>query len=301
MKTTSLILLLVKAAVATTLLFLSTTILFGQEKENVEKLDKHVYKAEKIKNHEFCSGDNWSNGDKVSFKELREMTLPASGSLAVDGGKNGGIKVKGSQTSEIVVRACIQTWGVTEEAAKAVASNIKISTAGTVKADAADDQNWGVSYEILVPRSTDLNLKAHNGGIAIASVEGRIEFETLNGGVSLMDVAGDVKGRTTNGGVNVMLAGNSWKGSGLDVITTNGGVHLSMPETYAANIETGTTNGGFRSDIPALSVSQEDVKGPDRHQRATRLNTVLNGGGAPIRVITTNGGVNISSASKAVY
>ena len=152
-----------------------------------------------------------------------------------------------------------------------------------------------------MPRSTDLRLKAHNGGIGIGSVEGNIEFETLNGGVSLMDVAGDVKGRTTNGGVNVMLAGNSWKGSGLDVTTTNGGVHLSMPETYAANVETGTTNGGFKSDIPALNVSQEDVKGPERHQRATRLNTVLNGGGAPIRVITQNGGIKISSASKSVY
>lgn len=302
MKTTSLILLVVKAAAAAALLFLSTTILFGQEKEKVEKLDKHAYKAEKM-NNEFCSADNWSNGngDRVSFRELREMTLPASGSLAVDGGKNGGIKVKGSDRSDILVRACVQTWGTTDEAARAVASGIRISTSGTVRGDAANDENWGVSYEVLVPRSTDLNLKAHNGGISIASVEGRIEFETLNGGVSLIDVAGDVKGRTTNGGVNVMLAGNSWKGSGLDVLTTNGGVHLSMPETYAANIETGTTNGGFRSDIPALNVSQEDVKGPDRHQRATRLNTVLNGGGAPIRVITTNGGVNISSASKSVY
>ncbi len=301
MKTTSLILLLLKAALAAAVLFLSTTILFGQEKEKVEKLEKHVYKAEKIKNKEFCSNENWSNGEKVGFKELREMTLPASGSLAVDGGKNGGIRVKGSERADIVVRACVQTWGTSDEAARAVASGIKISTGGTVKAEASSDENWSVSYEVLVPRSTDLNLKANNGGIGISSVEGRIEFETLNGGVSLKDVAGDVKGRTTNGGVNVALAGNGWKGSGLEVITTNGGVHLSMPETYAANIETGTTNGGFRSNIPALNVTQEDVKGPDRHQRGTRLNTALNGGGAPIRVITTNGGVNISSASKAVY
>ena len=293
--------LLLKAAVAAAVLFLSTTILFGQEKEKAEKLDKHVYKAEKIKSKEFCAGDNWSGDGKVSFKELREMTLPASGSLAVDGGRNGGIKVKGSDRSDILVRACVQTWGVTEEAARAVAGGIRISTGGTVKADAASEENWGVSYEVLVPRSTDLNLKAHNGGIGIASVEGRIAFETLNGGVSLMEVAGDVKGRTTNGGVKVMLAGNSWKGSGLDITTTNGGVHLSMPETYAANIETGTTNGGFRSNIPALRISQEDVKGADRHQRATRLNTILNGGGAPIRIITTNGGVNIDSMSRSVY
>ena len=296
MKTTSIIMLILKAAVAAALLFISTTILFGQEKADA----KDAYKAEKIKNKEFCSGENWSNGDRVSFRELREMTLPATGSLAVDGGRNGGIKVKGSQTSEIVVRACVQTWGTSDEAARAVASGITISTGGTVKANAPSEENWGVSFEILVPRSTDLNLKAHNGGIAISSVEGRIEFETMNGGVSLTDVAGDVKGRTTNGGVNVALAGNSWKGSGLDVITTNGGVHLSMPETYAANIETGTTNGGFRSNIPALNVT-EDVRGPERHQRATRLNTALNGGGAPIRVITTNGGVSISSASKSVY
>jgi hypothetical protein len=289
--------LILKAAVAAALLFISTTILFGQEKADA----KDAYKAEKIKNKEFCAGENWSNGDRVSFRELREMTLPATGSLAVDGGRNGGIKVKGSQTSEIVVRACVQTWGTSDEAARAVASGITISTGGTVKANAPSEDNWGVSFEILVPRSTDLNLKAHNGGIAISSVEGRIEFETMNGGVSLMDVAGDVKGRTTNGGVNVALGGSSWKGSGLDVITTNGGVHLSMPETYAANIETGTTNGGFRSNIPALNVTTEDLRGPDRHQRATRLNTAFNGGGAPIRVITTTGGVSISSASKSVY
>ncbi|MEO8574660.1 MAG: DUF4097 family beta strand repeat-containing protein [Pyrinomonadaceae bacterium] len=294
MKMTTLVMLVLKAALAAAVLFISTTILFGQEK------DKSAYKAE-IKNKEFCSSESWSNGDRVSFKEVREMTLPATGSLSVDGGKNGGIRVIGTDRSDILVRACVQAWGANAEAARGAASAIRISTAGTVKADAAGDENWGVSYEVLVPRATDLDLKAHNGGIGISSVEGRIAFETLNGGVSLKDVAGDVKGRTTNGGVNVMLAGNSWKGNGLDITTTNGGVHLSIPETYAANIETGTTNGGFRSDIPALNVTTEDVKGPDRHQRATRLNTSLNGGGAPIRVITTNGGVSINSATKAIY
>jgi hypothetical protein len=87
------------------------------------------------------------------------------------------------------------------------------------------------------------------------------------------------------------LSGNSWKGSGLDVETTNGGVHLSIPETYAARIETGTINGGFKSDIPALTA--EKTEGT----RRTRINADLNGGGAPVRVITTNGGVKISSSS----
>ena len=140
------------------------------------------------------------------------------------------------------------------------------------------------------------DLNAHNGGISINSVDGTLNFETSNGGVSLYDVAGDVKGRTTNGGVNVSLSGSSWKGSGLDVTTTNGGVNLSLPENYAANIETGTVNGGFNSDIASLNIEK-----PDRGERGSRplkINAPINGGGAPIRVVTTNGGVRINSADR---
>jgi hypothetical protein len=117
----------------------------------------------------------------------------------------------------------------------------------------------------------------------------------MNGGVSLVNLSGDVKGKTTNGGVHIVLSGNSWHGSGLDVTTTNGGVHISMPENYAAHVEAGTVNGGFSSDIPALNVTTEDVKGDWGHSRAKRIETNLNGGGPPIKVTTTNGGVHISS------
>lgn len=298
MRVTSFISLLIKAALAVALAIFSSAVLFGQEiveksakAEKTAKADKAEYKT---KYKSFCSDNNSWNGDRVGFKELREVTIPASNSLAVDGGKNGGIRVKGENRSDVLVRACVQTWGASEEEAKSLASSIKISTGSTIKADGGGEENWSVSYEILVPRSTDLNLKAHNGGIAIGSVDGRMEFETTNGGISLSDVGGDVKGRTTNGGVNVSLTGNSWRGSGLDVVTTNGGVNLSIPETYAANIEAGTTNGGFNSDITGLAVEKNERGRP----RASKISTALNGGGAPLRFITTNGGIRIYSAQK---
>lgn len=294
MKTYSLIMQFLRLAIAVALTFVCVSILFGQEK--AEKAEK-AHKADKAHTKEFCSRNNWSNGDKVSFSEVREMTLPGNGSLNVDGGKNGGIRVKGENRPDVLVKACVQTWGTSDEAARSVAANIKIGTGGVVKADGSDDSSWSVSYDIRVPQSTNLKLNAHNGGISIGSVDGTLEFETTNGGVSLSDVAGDVRGRTTNGGVNVQLSGNSWKGSGLDVITTNGGVNLVMAETYAANVETGTVNGGFKSDIPTLNITTEDVKG-DGRTRAKRIVTNLNGGGAPIRVITTNGGIRISSTEK---
>ena len=94
------------------------------------------------------------------------------------------------------------------------------------------------------------------------------EFETTNGGVHIKDVSGNIKGRTTNGGVNVSLSGSSWKGNGLDVTTTNGGVNLSMPANFAAHIETGTVNGGFKSDIPGLTVEKNDGYGRKRDSRS---------------------------------
>ena len=302
MKTTSLVLLVLKAALATALIFLSTTFLFGQI-EKMEKLEK-VEKVEKLAKVEkmrkgFCDGDSWSNGDKVSFKDLREMTVASTGSLAVDGGKNGGISVKGADRSDVLVRACVQTWGASDELARSLAGSIKISTSGTIRADAPEEQGWSVSYQILVPRNTDLNLKAHNGGISIYGVRGRMEFETLNGGLHLSEVAGDVRGRTTNGGVHVNLAGTRWDGAGLDLITTNGGLHVNMADGYAANIETGTTNGGFHSNVAGLSAPAKDDQ--NRYQRATRINTSLNGGGPQIRLITTNGGVHFSSSSRSAY
>jgi len=264
-------------------LLLATFCLFGSV----------VSAQDKMKNKEFCSNDNYY-GDKVSFRELRESTV-SGGSLTVDGKRNGGIKVRGENRSDILIRACVQTWDTTDEAAKAIAKNIRIETTGsTVRAEGmSEESKSSVSYEILVPRSTNLKLTTHNGGIGINGVDGTIEFEANNGGVSLYDVAGDVKGKTKNGGVSVTLLGNTWKGSGLDVETTNGGVSLSLPETYAARIETGTVNGGFKSDFGALNVERTD------RTRGVQINTDLNGGGAPIRVITRNGGIKINSLNKA--
>lgn len=280
--------------VAAFLLFVCAGMVLSQDK--IEKVEK-VQKAEKaVKHKEFCS-NNWSGGDKVSVSDLREVTVPASGSLSIDGGRNGGIKVKGENRSDVLLRACVQAWAISDGAARAIAAGIRINTSGIVKADGPAEEGWSVSYEARVPNNTNLKLNAHNGGIAISSVEGTLEFETMNGGVSLMDVAGDVRGRTTNGGVSVSLAGNTWKGAGLDVSTTNGGINLTLPSGYAANIESSTINGGFRSDIPALNITTENIEG-SRNNRSKEIKTAINGGGAPIKLTTRNGGVKIGTAER---
>lgn len=271
------------------LLGLTAVAAFGQGGNVKVKLDK-------LKHKEFCTSTR-SNDEKASFSDLREQTVVASGSIDVDAGRNGGIKVIGEDRNDILVRSCIQTWAETEEAARAIAARVRTETGGEIKAYGPDEKGWSVSFQVRVPRSTALELSAKNGGISIAGVDSTAKFETVNGGVHLENVAGNFTGTTINGGLHVTLDGSTWRGTGLNVTTTNGGIHLTLPATYSARLETGTVNGGFHSNIPALNTTQEEIRGRDpwtKHQ-PKRIDTVLNSGGPTIRLITTNGGIHIST------
>jgi DUF4097 and DUF4098 domain-containing protein YvlB len=203
------------------------------------------------------------------------------------------MSVKGWDRNEMLVRAKVQTRAATQAEADEMARQIRVQTAGLkVFAEGPatrNDYQWSVSYEVFVPRRSDLSLKAHNGGIAIADVSGQLEFTALNGGVVLRRVGGTVRGGTTNGGLVVELGGDRWDGETLDVKTTNGGIVISVPENYSAHLETGTVNGHLSVDFPVT------VQGRITRELAVNLGS----GGATVRAVTTNGGVKIKRASMA--
>jgi len=238
--------------------------------------------------HSWDDCDGWEEnqdwGSKGRYCETRQLTLAATGFIAVDAGHNGGVRVQGEDRSDIALEARIQVWHRSEDKAMEIAREIEILTDGNrIKAEGPTD-GWAVSYRMRVPHQTDLDLEAHNGGISIAEVTGQLRAETHNGGLLLTALAGEVQAETTNGGVHVELAGDSWEGEGLEVETRNGGVKLSIPEGYSAELETGTVNGRVNIDFPVT------VQG----QIGRSIETRLGSGGAPIRVTTRNGGVTIS-------
>jgi hypothetical protein len=235
-----------------------------------------------------CNQDNWYGDRLVGNCEIREQTLaPSGGTLAIDGRQNGGVSVKGWDQNQVLVRARVQTGAPTAAEAQALGQQIRIETSGSkIFASGPEnrrDYNWNVSFEVFVPRRADLSVETHNGGIAIADVNGRIDFAATNGGVVLRRVGGAVHGSTTNGGLVVELSGDRWDGETLDVSTTNGGVVMSVPENYSAHLETGTTNGGISVDFPV------NVQGRLTKQVAFDLGS----GGATIKAMTTNGGVRL--------
>lgn len=220
--------------------------------------------------------------------EMREMTLPATGSLNVDAAPNGGITVKAWAKGEILLRARVETWGETKPEAEARLKEVKITTGSKVSADgprSAGRSHYLVSYEVFVPSRIDLTLHSTNGGISIAGVNGTIAANTTNGGLKLAGLAGKVSAHTTNGGVKVELAGATWHGEGFDVSTTNGGVDIQVPADYSARLEARTTNGGFRSDLPVQVEGKYSGK---------RVSATLGKGGALVKVETTNGGIRLN-------
>lgn len=240
----------------------------------------------------WCDDSRSRHGDdRYVACEVREIHLDARGSLSVDGGVNGGVKVYGWDGDGILVLAKVEAWSDSRKDAEDALPRVEIETGQTIEATGPrrssgwfhDGTSWSVSYRIFVPQRTDLSLRTRNGGIGIEGVTGRMDFEAQNGALALSDVAGDVRGRTTNGSLAVWLDGTRWSGEGLDLKTTNGSVNLRIPDGYNADLETGTTNGRMRIDFPVTL----------RGDLSRHIRTSLGKGGATIRAITTNGAVRV--------
>jgi DUF4097 and DUF4098 domain-containing protein YvlB len=228
------------------------------------------------------------NYDRARFCELRTVTLRPESKISVDGRDNGGVAFFGWDRNEVKVVAKIQANADNDDRAETLAKQVRINTGGgRIRAEGPSSErrtSWSVSYDIYVPTRSNLEAVTRNGGVSAENVEGNLDFQAMNGGIRIANVAGDVRGETTNGGISASLSGSSWRGKGLDLQTTNGGVDLSIPRDYNARLETGTTNGGMRIDFPVT------VQGRiGRH-----IQTQLGSGGPLVRVMTTNGGVRIT-------
>lgn len=231
---------------------------------------------------------------RKTYCETRDLTLPeppAGTPLSVDARLNGSITVRGWGGTTVRVRALVQASSGELAAAQALAASVTISTSGhqlqAARANGSLD-DWGVSYEVLVPTNTSLALHATNGGLRLEDVQGTITFETTNGGVQLLNLAGDVRGKTTNGSLALVLTGATWDGTGFDVQTTSGSIRCELPATYAATLTARTTNGRVKAQLAPAT----------RKQLLPRSLTATFGKGGPqLRLATVNGSIEVQQTA----
>ena len=234
-----------------------------------------------------CSANHYRSDGLSTYAESRDQRLAAASTNRIDPGQNGSALVHGWNQSDVLVRACIMAAAPSDSEARTLASQVKIAQGpGRIEPEgpSADHRyHWDVSYEVWLPSASNLDVQANNGSIGIDTVHGQIRFNTMNGSVHLNQVGGDVDGSTTNGSLKIELAGDRWDGRGLRAETTNGSVHVSVPEKYSAKVEASTVNGRVHVDFP-ITVSGELGK---------NLSFQLGSGGPTIEARTTNGGIYI--------
>lgn len=237
------------------------------------------------------SGHGWFFNSGSRACEVRRATLPLrSGHLGVDG-QNGGIEVVGEDRSDIALEVKVTAQAPSREDAESLLHQVHIVTGGNIHAEGPDEngghnRSWSASYRLRVPRRVAATeLRTTNGGITVTDLAGDLQAKSNNGGLSLHNLSGSVRAETTNGGVSITLAGNHWQGKGLFARTTNGGIALKVPADFAAHLVASTTNGGVAVAFPL----------PDSDTRhRTHVDANINGGGPPVQLETTNGGVSIN-------
>ncbi len=170
------------------------------------------------------------NSDAPSC-EVREVTISAIPQLKIDSGRNGAISVRGEDRPDILILARIET------SSKRAGVELQI-TDGVISAG-PQASVWRVTYEILVPRKTDIQLKANNGGLAVDGITGSVLGDTVNGGLAVSLRQGarphEIRLSTRNGGVAVAApaslklekSGHSVTGENISISTLNGGVVVS--------------------------------------------------------------------------
>lgn len=140
-----------------------------------------------------------------------------------------------------------------------------------------------VSYRIRVPRKFDVRLETINGTIRASDLDGALFFETINGSIRLARAAGSLEASTVNGSIEAELNRVN-RGSSMKLATTNGRISLALPSDFQAEIDAATTNGSVESDFPISATSF----------RKTRVKGSINGGGAMLRLRTTNGSIRLA-------
>jgi hypothetical protein len=226
------------------------------------------------------SSDTWT----------RNYTVAAGGRFEVVN-VNGVVQVEPGTGSAIEIRAERRAKASSDEAAKELLG--KVQMLEDVKPDAVRVEakppktirgGVEVKFFVKVPAGVNVIARTVNGGIKLMNVPNDVEASTTNGGVEADQVSGSLRVTTTNGGVRLALSGLG-KG-GLHAQTVNGGVNVELPKDASANLSARVVNGGLGVDNLQLETIGERTR---RH-----LEGKLNGGGPPIDLGTTNGGIHLT-------
>jgi hypothetical protein len=222
---------------------------------------------------------------------IRRYPLSPGGEVHVVN-TNGKIEVEQADGSEVEIRAERVARAATDSGARELLPRI------TIKEEVSPDRvsvqtermsgimigaQFEVRYHVRAPKNAFVNVNNTNGQIALTGLGGKVMARTTNGAVTAKGLTGGVEARSTNGVVNIDFA--SVGHDPISARTTNGAVILALPEDAKADVTASWTNGGINI--------APDLKLEVTEKSRRRFEGRMNGGGTPIELQTTNGGIRL--------
>lgn len=228
---------------------------------------------------------------RASDEWTRSYPLSPEGELQIVGG-TGSVEIRGGSGSTVDVRAERVARASSDAAAREILPRIAIRE--DVSPDKIVLQTEGlagivigvevaVNYHVTMPSTARARVRAVNGDITVAELDGRVVLSSTNGEVIGRNLRGGVDARAVNKGVTIGLA--AFGRDPVDLRATNGSVDLTVPSDVNAILEANHTNGSF--DIKDLAFE------PFGDQTPRRARGRLNAGGTPITMTTINGNIRV--------
>lgn len=248
-----------------------------------------------------------SDAEQARSELTQTVSRSAASTLHVEPPRNGGVHVRGSNSQEYSITACLAASGATAADAKAILDQIKLAVRdGRVTVEGPNPQEWIAYLIIRAPNGVTLDLNSKNGPIGVSDFSGSVQAHSVNGPTTFRNVTGQVQADAQNGPIDVTgsggdfrlsvlngpltveLDGSSWSGGEIEGRTQNGPLTLRLPDGYQSSIR-----------VDASKHSPVECRAVQCQQAARtwdRPNLIQFGGGAPvIRLSTVNGPVTISS------
>jgi hypothetical protein len=213
---------------------------------------------------------------------------------------NGKITASPADGDEVVVEGRRTAKARSDEAAKELLAKLEIReevTDTSVRVESRPPRLGGFSghsieWTIKVPKGVIVDLRTINGGVRLNNLSNEIHAKTTNGGVNGRGInATTIEASAVNGGVEFEVLSPLDSGASIQLDTVNGGVTLALPRDSKATISARCVNGGVQ--VENLDIAREEES--REFERRRRLNGTMNGGGAQVKLNTTNGGVRLSS------
>ena len=162
---------------------------------------------------------------------------------------------------------------------KVVAANGSVCLMGLRGACRARSSNGTVRVNDVVG---DVEIHTSNAKVHTACTCGRLTARSSNGKIEMQDHRGSVDAATSNGTISCEIEGMGKEG--VMLVTSNGRIHLELPDDANADVDIRVDNGVIRS--------QRDFS-EDNAERSGRLKGTLGDGGVPVRLRASNGTVSL--------